>query len=101
RMTSFEEKDDEIPEFSYEATLIAEQTQSDRKKRLLLCVQQLTKRQQEALYLLFYGQMSYEEIGEVMSISYQAAVNLIYKSVKFLREKMLLFYSVFLLLVGL
>ncbi len=101
RMSPFEGKEDEFPEFSYEAALIAEQTQTDRKKRLLYYVQQLTRRQQEALYLRFYGQMSYEEISEVMAITYQAAVNLIHKSVKFLREKMLLFYSLLLLVAGL
>ena len=41
------------------------------------------------LYLKFYNQMSYEEISEVMGISYQASRNLVYKSLQTVREQML------------
>lgn len=73
-------------EFSHESLLIEQQTLSEQKERLQYFMSQLTRRQQEAIYLRFYSQLSYDEIAEIMSLTYQAVVNLIYKSVKFLRE---------------
>jgi RNA polymerase sigma factor (sigma-70 family) len=88
RETSLTEDDPELLEFSYEATLIAEQTAIALKQQLLNIIRQLTPRQQEIIYLRYYSHMSYEEIGVIMGISYQAAVNLISKSIKFMREHM-------------
>ncbi|OIN60402.1 RNA polymerase sigma factor [Arsenicibacter rosenii] len=73
-------------EFSHESRLIEQQTLSDQQERLQHFMSQLTRRQQEAIYLRFYSQLTYDEIAEIMSLTYQAVVNLIYKAVKFLRE---------------
>ncbi len=73
-------------EFSHESQLIEQQTLSDQQERLHHFMSQLTRRQQEAVYLRFYSQLTYEEIAEIMALSYQAVVNLIYKAVRFLRE---------------
>lgn len=83
--------DEDTPEFwesSYESILIDEEKSSDLHKKLAHFMKQLSPRQKEAITLRFINQMSYEEIGEVMSISYQGSVNLIYKSLKYLRENM-------------
>lgn len=76
----------ELSTFSYETILIAEQTEAIQKEKLLRVIQQLTRRQQEAVYLRYYNHMSYAEISETMAISYQAVVNLISHSIRFLRE---------------
>lgn len=75
-------------ETSHESLIIAEEKDDALRKRLHHFLEQLSPRQREAVELRFNNQMSYEEIGTVMSISYQAAVNLIYKSIKYLRENM-------------
>lgn len=75
-------------ETSYEALLINEEHDRALQRKLAHYVDQLSPRQREAITLRFTNQMSYEEISDVMSISYQAAVNLIYKSLKYLRENM-------------
>ncbi len=48
----------------------------------------LPKRQQEAIYLKFFENLSNEAIAEVMSISRQAVANLIYRTIRELRERM-------------
>ncbi len=73
---------------SHESLMIAEERDDALRKRLHHFLDQLSPRQREAVELRFNNQMSYEEISNVMSISYQAAVNLIYKSIKYLRENM-------------
>ena len=73
-------------EFSHESRLIEQQTHSEQQERLQHFMRQLTRRQQEAVYLRFYSQLTYDEIAEIMALTYQAVVNLIYKAVRFLRE---------------
>ncbi len=75
-------------EGSHESLMIAEERDDALRKRLHHFLDQLSPRQREAVELRFNNQMSYEEISNIMSISYQAAVNLIYKSIKYLRENM-------------
>jgi RNA polymerase sigma factor (sigma-70 family) len=86
RFEEIEEEPNEWFENSHESRLIEQQTDSEQKERLTGLMDQLTKRQQEAIYLRFYAQLSYDEIAEIMKLTYQAVVNLVYKSVKFLRE---------------
>lgn len=86
RFDEIEEEPNEWFEISHESWLIEQQTDSEQKERLTNLMGQLTKRQQEAIYLRFYAQLSYDEIAEIMKLTYQAVINLVYKSVKFLRE---------------
>ncbi|GAO41520.1 RNA polymerase sigma factor [Flavihumibacter petaseus] len=77
----------EMPaEFSYEAALVQQEEQSELRNKLLREMNKLSPRQQEALYLRYYSQLSYAEISELMAISPQAATNLVFKSIKALRE---------------
>ncbi len=72
--------------FSQEDFLIHEQNTKERQEKLVKALNQLSKRQREAIYLKFYEGLSYEEIAEIMGITYQPLYNLIYKSLKLLRE---------------
>ena len=60
-------------------------------------IEQLPPRQQEAIYLRFNLEMSYEEISEILDMNYQSARNLIHRAVKKIRENMEL--GVFLLFI--
>ena len=51
-------------------------------------ISKLPPRQQEALYLRYYAQLSYEEISLIMAISIQSVTNLVFKSVRALRENL-------------
>jgi RNA polymerase sigma factor (sigma-70 family) len=88
KKTSVFEK--EPAEVSHESLLITWQEDEATTIRLQHLIGQLTKRQQEAIHLRFYQQMSYEEISEVMQVSNQGIRNLIYHAIKFLRENMLI-----------
>lgn len=88
RLEVFNEGNHDQWEISHEAFLIDREKDYALRKQLEHFVQQLSPRQQEAITLRFNNQMTYEEISSVMSISYQGVVNLIYKSLKYLRENM-------------
>ena len=45
----------------------------------------LSPRQREIIYLKFYNNLDYEEIGEVLNINYQSVVNHVYRAIQKLR----------------
>jgi RNA polymerase sigma factor (sigma-70 family) len=54
--------------------------------KIKAAVADLSRRQQEIVYLRFFQNLSYEEISDVMDINYQVARNLLYQSIKALRQ---------------
>jgi RNA polymerase sigma factor (sigma-70 family) len=52
------------------------------------CMDILSSRQREILYLKFQGQMSYEEIAGMFDISVDSCYKSIYRSVKFIRAEL-------------
>lgn len=74
--------------FSHEDFLVQELNLQEKQAKLVQALNQLSKRQREAIYLRFYEGLNYEQIAEIMGITYQPLYNLIYKSLKLLREYM-------------
>jgi RNA polymerase sigma factor (sigma-70 family) len=79
--------DDGIPfEWSHETFLIAEQENAEKRQKVLKALEQLSHRQKEIIYLKYYQNLSYEEVGEIMNINYQVARNLLYQAMKSLKK---------------
>jgi RNA polymerase sigma factor (sigma-70 family) len=76
--------------FSSEHQLIYAQISEEKVKKLQTMLDSLPPRQKEVLYLLFYQDMSYEEISQIMSMNYQSARNLVHRAIKLLRAHSLL-----------
>jgi len=76
--------------YSHEEFLIAQQGDAAQSARLLVALNQLSKRQREALYLKFFDGFSYERIAEVMSLNIQSVRNLIFNALQKLRNVMVL-----------
>ncbi len=83
-----EENLDILAEYPVESEIISRETNEHLQKKLKAAVKQLTKRQQEAVYLKFYQELEYHQVSELMSISEQSAYNLIHSAIKSLREVM-------------
>ncbi len=73
-------------ELSHENFIINNEFNFARKEKILNAFQELSPRQKEIIYLKFYQDLSYEEVSEIMQISYQAARNLIYNSLKMIKN---------------
>lgn len=74
--------------FSPEDFLIQQQQADERSRRLLSAMNQLTRRQREAIYLRFFGGMDYEKIAEIMEVNAQSVRNLMHQAYKSLKENM-------------
>jgi RNA polymerase sigma factor (sigma-70 family) len=85
------EQEDELPflaEFSIEAKLIDDETEAERVQMINRFINQLPRRQKEAIYLRFFENMPNNEIAEVMGIKYQTATNLIHEALASLRQSL-------------
>ncbi len=74
--------------YSIEHDIILEENARQKVKSLQLAINQLTSRQKEALYLKFTEGLDYEEISEIMDMSIESCRNLIYRTIKSLRESL-------------
>lgn len=72
--------------YSHEEFLIGQQTDQEQRARLLAALNQLSKRQREALYLRFFDGFSYERVAEVMALNVQSVRNLIFRALQALRQ---------------
>ncbi len=72
----------------YEANIITDQASLEQKKALLQAINTLTKRQKEALFLLYYDNLSYEEAASIMQLKIRTVYNLIHTAVEALRKNM-------------
>ena len=73
-------------ELSSEATMIVNEELQSKIDALHESIKRLPERQKEALYLKFYGDQSFAEIGHAMDISTRAVYKLIYKALDNLGE---------------
>jgi RNA polymerase sigma factor (sigma-70 family) len=73
---------------SIETEWAAKEEADKNQKRLQQAMTRLPKRQQEAIHLKYYQNMSYEDICSIMDINYQSVRNLISKAVIDLRNLM-------------
>lgn len=71
---------------SAEALVIVDQATLETQQTIRRAVAQLTKRQQEIVYLKFYHDLDNQAIAEVMSLTYQAVCNLISRALKAIRD---------------
>lgn len=60
-----------------------------RNHKLEQAVNCLSERQREIIFMKYYQQMEYEEIGRVMNLNYQSARNLVNRALAALRKEML------------
>jgi RNA polymerase sigma factor (sigma-70 family) len=76
--------------FDIESQWETEEWDNERRKQLQKALDSLSKRQQEVLYLKYFMEMDYGQIGEIMELNYQSARNLAHRALEAIRNLMLL-----------
>jgi RNA polymerase sigma factor (sigma-70 family) len=56
------------------------------RQKLGKCMEHLTEKQKEILYLRFQGKLSYAEIAVILGIAVDSCQKLVYRTLKLLRE---------------
>lgn len=86
---NYQEWDAALPaDESVEQKIIELETNAEKWVLLNNQLETLSKRQQEAIYLKFFENLSNEAIAEIMSITRQAVANLIYRTIRELKDRL-------------
>ncbi|WP_186757117.1 RNA polymerase sigma factor [Echinicola salinicaeni] len=85
---------------SFEKQIIDEQQKSSIQKKLFSSLSSLPSRQREVVHLLFFENLTYEEISELMGINLRSVYTLAWKAISSLKRSLIsflivIFYSVF------
>lgn len=75
-------------ELPFDSILIDHQDKADRTKHLKKAFSQLSKRQQEAIYLRYYQQLDYPAISEIMAVNIQSVRNLVHSAIQQLKQQL-------------
>ncbi len=81
-------KDHESVEASHEQKLIEEENKEQLGVKLNDSLKELPQRQQEAIVLKFFGELSYKEISNILEINEQSARNLIQRGLDHIRKNL-------------
>lgn len=73
----------------FENIIINEQFREDRKSKLLHVFSRLSERQKEAIDLIFFQKMSYEEVSDIMSINVRSVYTLTWKAISSMKKRMI------------
>lgn len=73
---------------NFENELLQKETNKQQSQQLNRVLNELPKRQKEAIYLRYYEEMSNEEVAQVMGVNYQSACKFIYTGLTTLRKKL-------------
>jgi RNA polymerase sigma factor (sigma-70 family) len=73
---------------SIESHIIDRERNVDRHLQLTRCLELLTKRQREIIYLKFYNDLSYQEISVITEMQVSSVYNLVSKTIELFRKKM-------------
>lgn len=94
----------EIPGFDIDPSMVdpggSQENHEEHLAKTKAALQQLSKRQREALYLKYFENLSYEEICEVMGINYQSVRNLVHTGINTLRKVLVWVVGVWLVVGG-
>lgn len=85
-------------EKSYESLLIEAQESDEKKRKLWLALDHLTKNQREIIKLKFYEGLSYEQIASALNLQPRTVYNHVYEALQVLRKLLKSFMIVFFLL---
>ena len=80
---------DHLNEKDPETRIVEREHQLQQHQLLQNEINNLPKRQREVIHLRFYEELNFEEIGAIMELNYQGVRNILYKSVKALRARLI------------
>jgi RNA polymerase sigma factor (sigma-70 family) len=83
-------------DFGIDQLLIQGEMDAEREAKLKIAMAALSERQREVLYLKYFADMDYAQIGEIMELNYQSARNLSHRALEALRQILLIAFIVWL-----
>ncbi|WP_215225604.1 RNA polymerase sigma factor [Echinicola shivajiensis] len=76
---------------SFERQIIDEQQRSSIQKKLSKSLSSLPSRQREVIHLLFFEELTYEEVSKLMGINIRSVYTLAWKAISSLKKSLIVF----------
>lgn len=73
---------------SRESILIGEQKNQEQKEQIEKALQNLSRRQKEAIHLIFYDELPYEEVAGIMALKVRTVYNMVHNAIVILRKQL-------------
>jgi len=73
-------------EYSHEDFLISSQIDDDKRKKVILVLNQLSPRQREAIYLRYFENLDFNSIAQIMNMNIQSVRNTMARGIQSMRE---------------
>lgn len=83
-------------DFGIDQLIIQGEMDAERDSKLKAAMTALSERQREVLYLKYFAEMDYNQIGEIMELNYQSARNLSHRALESLRQILLVIFILWL-----
>jgi RNA polymerase sigma factor (sigma-70 family) len=77
---------DSFYEFSLEQVIIEKQISEERAQKLKKILPELSRKQNEIVYLKYYQHLDHAQIAELMNLSRQSVYNLLHETLQRLRN---------------
>ena len=74
-------------ELSHKSHYLSQQIDLELKKRLAVEIDSLTPKQREAIFLIYFDELSYPEVAEIMSLKIKTVYNLIHLAINRLKGR--------------
>lgn len=88
RLQSFPSEPEFLSDYIIDDKIIEDEIQMIRVNEITKVIDELPKRQKEAIYLRYYEGMSYQEISEIMQTEQNSSYKIIYKAIDTLYQKL-------------
>jgi len=74
-------------ELSHKSHYLSQQIDMELKKRLAAEIDSLTPKQREAIFLIYFDELSYQEVADIMSLKIKTVYNLIHQAITKLKGR--------------
>lgn len=91
----FNQSAEEEYEFSSEHVIVGNELSEELQIKLKKAIKTLTGRQLEAIFLMYYEDLSYKEVAAILNISVKATYKIMARSLLALKEKFTIFFVLF------
>ncbi len=74
-------------ELSHKSHYLSQQIDLELRKRLAAEIDSLTPKQREAIFLIYFDELSYQEVADIMSLKIKTVYNLIHQAITRLKGR--------------
>ncbi len=90
----FSQSAEEDYEFSSEHVIVSNELNEELQIKLRKAIKTLTGRQLEAIFLMYYEDLSYKEVASILNISVKATYKIMARSLLALKEKFMILFII-------